>query len=140
MTCLFGRTIVIRSLPLMVLITSEREQSSRRKLFVTLVFQAIAGFILLVALTLLRAPLTAQIVGTRALSATALIAIFIAFAFSLSLLKFKLTNRVFVALGLIAATTMLPLLGVVISAWIAVAASATSRLLAIKQIGPNKSD
>src|SRR3954447_9017317 len=124
----------------MVLVTSEREQSSRRKLFVTLVLQGAAGLALLVTLTILRASQTAQIVRTLGPSATPLIAIFIAFALALSLLKFKLTHRIFVALGLIAATTMLPLLGVVISAWIAVAASATSRLLAIKQIGPNKSD
>jgi signal transduction histidine kinase len=124
----------------MVLVTSEREQSSRRKLFVTLVVQGTTGLILLTALTILRAPLTGQIIRTLGRSAPPLIAIFIAFAVSLSLLKFKLTNRVFVALGLIAATTMIPLLGVVISAWIAVAASATSRLLSIKQIGPNKSD
>src|SRR3954454_18666728 len=124
----------------MVLVTSEREQSSRRKLFVTLVLQGAAGLALLVTLTILRASQNAQIVRTLGPSATTFIAIFIAFALALSLLKFKLTHRIFVALGLIAATTMLPLLGVVISAWIAVAASATSRLLAIKQIGPNKSD
>src|SRR3954449_12595003 len=124
----------------MVLVTSEREQSSRRKLFATLVGQGTAGLAVLIALTILRAGITTEILHALGSSATPLIAIFVAFAFALSLLKFKLTNRVFVALGLIAATTMLPLLGVVLSAWIAVAASATSRLLAIKQIGPNKSD
>jgi signal transduction histidine kinase len=124
----------------MVLLTSDREKASRRKLFATLVVHGTAGLLALVALTIVRAPVTADIVHTLGESAVPLIAIFVAFAFSLSLLKFNLTNRVFVALGLIAATTMLPLLGVVISAWIAVAASATSRLLAIKQIGPNKSD
>jgi signal transduction histidine kinase len=124
----------------MVLLTSDREKASRRKLFATLVVHGTTGLLALIALTILRAPATAQILRTLDGSAAPLIAIFIAFAFSLSLLKFKLTNRIFVALGLIAATTMLPLLGVVISAWIAVAASATSRILAIKQIGPNKSD
>ena len=124
----------------MVLLTSDREKASRRKLFATLVVHGTTGLLALIALTILRAPATAQILRTLDGSAAPLIAIFVAFAFSLSLLKFKLTNRIFVALGLIAATTMLPLLGVVISAWIAVAASATSRILAIKQIGPNKSD
>jgi len=124
----------------MVLLTSDREKASRRKLFATLVVHGTTGLLALIALTILRAPATAQILRTLDGSAAPLIVIFVAFAFSLSLLKFKLTNRIFVALGLIAATTMLPLLGVVISAWIAVAASATSRILAIKQIGPNKSD
>ena len=124
----------------MVLLTSDREKASRRKLFATLVVHGTAGLLALIALTIIRAPVTAGILRDLGSSAAPLIAIFVAFAFSLSLLKFNLTNRVFVALGLIAATTMLPLLGVVISAWIAVAASATSRLLAIKQIGPNKSD
>jgi signal transduction histidine kinase len=124
----------------MVLLTSDREKASRRKLFVTLVAQGTLGLLALIALTILRAPITGRILHTLGASAAPLIVIFIAFACSLSLLKFKLTNRIFVALGLIAATTMVPLLGVVIAAWIAVAASATSRLLAIKQIGPNKSD
>jgi len=124
----------------MVLVHSDREESSRRKLFTTLVAQGTAGLMLLLSLTVLRAPLTRATFHALGSSALPLLLIFIPFAFSLSLLKFKLTNRVFVALGLIAATTMLPLLGLVVAAWIAVAASATSRLLAIKQIGPNKSD
>src|SRR5439155_18735605 len=124
----------------MVLVTSDREKASRRKLFTTLVTQGTAGLVILITLSVVRAPVTAQILRALGSSALPLILIFIAFAFSLSLLKFKLTNRIFVALGLIAATTMIPLLGVVLAAWIAVAASATSRLLAIKQIGPNKSD
>jgi len=124
----------------MVLLTSDREKASRRKLFATLVVHGTTGLLALIALTILRAPATAEILRTLGGSAAPLVAIFVAFAFSLSLLKFKLTNRIFVALGLIAATTMLPLLGVVLSAWIAVVASASSRILAIKQIGPNKSD
>ena len=124
----------------MILVRSDREESSRRKLFATLVTQGTAGLLVLVALTVVRADLTRATLRALGGSALPLILIFVAFAFSLSLLKFKLTNRVFVALGLIAATTMIPLLGVVISAWIAVIASATSRVLSIKQIGPNKSD
>ncbi len=124
----------------MVLVRSNREEPSRRKLFTTLLIQGAAGFAVLLTITFLRAGDTARIVHTLGNSAAPLILIFAAFAFSLSLLKFKLTNRIFVALGLIGATTMLPLLGPVLSAWIAVAASATSRLLSIKQIGPNKSD
>ncbi len=124
----------------MVLVPSDREESSRRKLFTTLVLHGTAGLATLLAITFLRLEETRRVLHALGSSALPLILIFVAFAFSLSLLKFKLTNRVFVALGMIGATTMLPLLGVVLSAWIAVAASAISRLLAIKQIGPNKSD
>jgi len=124
----------------MVLVRSDREESSRRKLFTTLVLQGAVGLAVLLTITILRLEDTGHTLRALGSSAAPLILIFVAFAFSLSLLKFKLTNRVFVALGLIGATTMLPILGVVLSAWIAVAASATSRLLSIKQIGPNKSD
>jgi signal transduction histidine kinase len=97
------------------------------------------GFLILVTLTFMRADATGATLRALGPSAAMLIAIFAAFALALSLLKFKLTESIFVAFGLTAVTTMLPLLGPILSAWIAVTASATSRLLGIRQIGPNKS-
>jgi signal transduction histidine kinase len=97
------------------------------------------GFLILVTLTFMRADATRATLRALGPSAAILIAIFAAFALALSLLKFKLTDSIFVAFGLTAVTTMLPLLGPILSAWIAVTASATSRLLGIRQIGPNKS-
>lgn len=124
----------------MVLVAADREQSSRRKLATTLAIQGSAGLLLMVAVAIKRVDATRATLATLGPDAWLLIPLFAAFALALALLKFKLTERVFVALGLTAATTMLPILGVVITSWIAVAASAISRLLAIKQIGPNKSD
>ncbi|HEY2094684.1 MAG TPA: GAF domain-containing sensor histidine kinase [Thermoanaerobaculia bacterium] len=119
---------------------SDREvSSSRRRLASVLVAHGSIGFLILVTLTFMRADATGATLRALGPSAAMLIAIFAAFALALSLLKFKLTESIFVAFGLTAVTTMLPLLGPILSAWIAVTASATSRLLGIRQIGPNKS-
>jgi signal transduction histidine kinase len=119
---------------------SDREgSSSRRRLASVLVAHGSIGFLILVTLTWMRADATRATLHAIGPSAPLLIAIFLAFALALSLLKFKLTDSIFVAFGLTAVTTMLPLLGPILSAWIAVSASATSRLLGIRQIGPNKS-
>jgi signal transduction histidine kinase len=119
---------------------SDREvSSSRRRLASVLVAHGSIGFLILVTVTVMRADATRATMRALGLSGFVLIVIFAAFALALSLLKFKLTDSIFVAFGLTAVTTMLPLLGPVLSAWIAVSASATSRLLGIRQIGPNKS-
>jgi signal transduction histidine kinase len=124
----------------MVLVSTNHEESSRRKLAATLVMQGSVGLLMMILITVIRSDTVPATLAALGSSAPFVVAIFAAFALSLSLLKFKLTDNVFVALGLTAATTMLPLLGIVLTSWIAVIASATSRLLAIKQIGPNKSD
>jgi signal transduction histidine kinase len=113
--------------------------SSRRRLASVLVAHGSIGFLILVTVTFMRADATRATMHALGASGFVLIVIFAAFALALSLLKFKLTDSIFVAFGLTAVTTMLPLLGPVLSAWIAVSASATSRLLGIRQIGPNKS-
>jgi signal transduction histidine kinase len=117
-----------------------REELSRRKLFATFLAQGSTGAVLLVALTLLQREETGATLEALGRSALPLLLIFVAFALALAILKFKLTERVFVALGLTAATIMLPLLGPILTAWIAVFAAAFSRWLAIRQIGPIKSD
>ncbi len=124
----------------MMLVPTDREASSRRMLAAIFLAQGTVGLSMMALLTIVRADSIRATIRALGSSATLTIVIFVAFAFALSLLKFKLTDRVFVALGLTAATTMLPILGMVITAWIAVAASAISRLLSIHQIGPNKSD
>jgi signal transduction histidine kinase len=124
----------------MVLVSSLRGETLRRKLLTILFVQGSAGLLLFAALVMAR---HSDVGATlRAIGPTAPLLVFVlaAFAFALSLMKFKLTERVFVALGLTAATIMLPLLGVILTTLISVLASATSRFLAIRQIGPNKSD
>ncbi|MBI2213385.1 MAG: GAF domain-containing protein [Acidobacteria bacterium] len=117
-----------------------REQLSRRKLFATFLIQGSVGATLLAALTLLQWHETSATLAALGSSALPLLAIFVAFSLALAILKFKLTERVFVALGLTSATIMLPLIGPILTAWIAVFAAAFSRWLAIRQIGPIKSD
>src|SRR5689334_8850017 len=113
--------------------------STRRRLASVLVAHGSIGFLILATVTVMRGYATGETMRALGPSGYILIVIFGAFALALSLLKFKLTDSIFVAFGLTAVTTMLPLLGPVLSAWIAVTASATSRLLGIRQIGPNKS-
>src|SRR4029077_20356315 len=67
-----------------------------------------------------------------------LILLFLAFAGALGSLKFELTNLVFASLLITAYMAMFPLLGVVISAWIAVITAIGVRILGMKQIGPVK--
>ncbi|MCM2317059.1 MAG: GAF domain-containing sensor histidine kinase [Thermoanaerobaculia bacterium] len=119
---------------------SGREELSRRKLLATFLAQGVVGALLLVALTWLQRDSTLETLEALGGAALPLLLIFVVFAFALAILKFKLTERVFVALGLTAATIMLPLLGPILTAWIAVFAAAVSRWLAIRQIGPIKSD
>jgi signal transduction histidine kinase len=113
--------------------------STRRRLASVLVAHGSIGFLVLVTVTVMRTDATRATMQALGPSGYVLIVIFGAFALALSFLKFKLTDSIFVAFGLTAVTTMLPLVGPILSAWIAVSASATSRLLGIRQIGPNKS-
>jgi signal transduction histidine kinase len=124
----------------MVLVSSTSGETLRRKLLATLIAQGSAGVVLFAVLVARRhedVRTTLHAIGPHA---ALLVLILATFALSLSVLKFKLTERVFVALGLTAATIMLPLLGVILTTTISVLASAISRYLGIRQIGPNKSD
>jgi signal transduction histidine kinase len=124
----------------MVAATTRSEEASRRKLLTTLLTQGAVGMVLFVAIAIARAGDVSSTLHAIGPSAPLLIVVLSAFALSLSVMKFKLTDRIFVALGLTAATIMLPLLGTILTAAISVLASALSRFLGIRQIGPNKSD
>src|ERR1051326_8038682 len=65
-----------------------------------------------------------------------LILIFFAFALTLSLVKYELTSLLYVSLGITAYMAMYPLLGMVITAWMAVVIAIGSRILAMARIGP----
>jgi len=126
--------------PMVLVDPSGREELSRRKMLATFLAQGSIGAILLVTLSWLRRDATRATLETLGTAALPLLVIFVVFAVALAMLKFQLTERVFVALGLTAATIMLPLLGPILTAWIAVFAAAFTRWLAIKQVGPIKSD
>ena len=111
---------------------------ARRRVISVFLIQGLAGLIVMLWLTWLRHDQTAAILRTLGGNAPILIAIFIVFGITLALLKFELTDLVYVALVITAYMAMFPLLGLVLSSWIAVLVSVSTRLLAIHQIGPAK--
>ena len=113
-------------------------ESARRRVISVFLIQGLAGLIVMLWLTWLRHDQTAAILRTLGSTAPILIAIFIVFGTTLALLKFELTDLVYVALVITAYMAMFPILGLVLSSWLAVFVSVGTRLLAIHQIGPAK--
>jgi len=122
----------------MALVAAEHDPSSRRRVFGVYLQHGVIGAIVLVAITVLRRDEPAAIIGALGPSAPILITLFFLLATTLALLKFKLTQEIFVSLAVAAYIAMFPLLGVVMSSWIAVIAAASQRLLGMLQIGPLK--
>jgi signal transduction histidine kinase len=124
----------------MALVAAEHDPSSRRRVFAVYVQHGVGGALVLLATTFLWRDEPARIIGALGESGTLLIILFFFFATILALLKFKLTEEIFVSLAVTAYIAMFPLLGTVMSAWIAVITAAIPRLLGLLQIGPVKLD
>jgi signal transduction histidine kinase len=124
----------------MALVAAEHDPSSRRRVTAVYVQNGVVGTIVLLAVTLLRPSEPARIIAALGSPAPILIALLALFATSLALLKFKLTEQIFVSFVITAYIAMFPLLGLVLSTWIAIAAAVAQRLLAMHQIGPSKID
>ncbi len=112
--------------------------SARRRTLTVFLTQGCAGLLLMAWITWLRFDQTTLILHRLQPDAAGVIVILIAFATILALLKFELTELIFVSLVLTAYTVMIPILGVVISSWLAVIVAGFARVLALKQIGPAK--
>jgi signal transduction histidine kinase len=112
----------------------------RQRVIRVFVTQGLAGLTLMLWLTLQRRDQTTAILERLGPNASILIAIFVFFATALGLLKFELTSRIFVSLGMMAFVAMPPLFGVVISSWLAVLVAIATRLLAMLHVGPVKID
>jgi len=112
--------------------------SARRRTLTVFLTQGFAGLLLMIWITWLRFDQTAVILHRLQPHAAAVILILIAFATTLALLKFELTELIFVSLVLTAYTVIIPILGVVMSSWLAVLVAGFARILALKQIGPAK--
>jgi len=112
--------------------------SARRRTLTVFLTQGFAGLLLMLWVTWLRFDQTAVILHRLQPNAAGVILILIAFATTLALLKFELTELIFVSLVLTAYTVMIPILGVVMSSWLAVSVAGFARVLALKQIGPAK--
>src|SRR5438105_10025091 len=115
---------------------STPEAAARRRVISVFLTQGLAGLLLVVLMTVLRFREAGVIIDRLGAAAPLLILIFFAFALMLSLVKYELTNVIYVSLGITAYMAMLPLLGGVITAWLAVAVAIGSRVLAMANIGP----
>ncbi|HYH10346.1 MAG TPA: ATP-binding protein [Thermoanaerobaculia bacterium] len=111
-------------------------ESARRRVISVFLIQGLAGLMVMLWLTWLRHDQTVAVLRTLGSDAPILIAIFIAFAATLAMLKFELTDLVYVSLVICAYMAMFPILGLVLSSWIAVLVSVGTRLLSLQQIGP----
>ncbi|HXH40390.1 MAG TPA: GAF domain-containing sensor histidine kinase [Thermoanaerobaculia bacterium] len=112
--------------------------SARRRTITVFLTQGFAGLLLMLWMTWLRFDQTADILHRLQPNAAGIVIILIAFATALALLKFELTELIYVSLVLTAYTVMIPILGVVLSSWLAVIVAGFARVLALKQIGPAK--
>jgi len=110
--------------------------SARRRVISVFLIQGLTGLIVMLWLTWLRHDQTVGILRALGSDGPILIGIFIVFATTLALLKFELTDLVYVALVITAYMSMFPILGGVLSAWIATGVSIITRVLALQQIGP----
>ncbi|HXA16270.1 MAG TPA: ATP-binding protein [Thermoanaerobaculia bacterium] len=112
--------------------------SARRRTITVFLTQGLAGLLLMLWVTWLRFDQTVAILHRLRPSAAGIIFILMAFAMTLALLKFELTELIYVSLVLTAYTVMIPILGVVMSSWLAVIVAGAARILALQQIGPAK--
>jgi signal transduction histidine kinase len=120
----------------MALVAAEHDPSSRRRVFAVYLQHAVAGILVLAAATYIRRAEPAAVIDALGPSGPILIVLFFLFSFVLALLKFKLTEEIFVSLAVTVYIAMTPLLGLVLSAWIAVLAAAAQRLMGMLHIGP----
>jgi signal transduction histidine kinase len=109
---------------------------ARRRVISVFLIQGLAGLMVMLWLTWLRREQTAAILHALGGNAPILIAIFVVFAGTLALLKFELTDLLYVALVITAYMAMFPLLGMVLASWLAVVVSIGTRVLSLQQIGP----
>ena len=107
--------------------------AARRRVISVFLVQGIAGLAVMLFLTVTRAHDTVRILRTLGADAAILIGIFIVFATVLQLLKFELTDLIFVSLGITAYFAFTPLLGVVLTSWIAVTISMITRLVGVRR-------
>ena len=114
------------------------EAAARRRIISVFLGQGAAGLVLMLFLTWLRHDQISDVLARLGPNAPIVIAVFIAFSTTLALLKFELTDMIYVSLVLTAFMAFFPLLGVVLNSWIAVLVSIGVRILGMKQIGPTK--
>ena len=110
----------------------------RRRVISVYLTQGSMGLLLMLWLTWQKHAEVSGIVDRLGPNAPLLMAILVGFAAALQLLKFELTNVIYVSLGMMAYMTMVPLLGTVLASWMAVGVAVVTRLLGMRDIGPVK--
>ena len=124
----------------MALVAAEHDPSSRKRVFAVYLQHGLAGLLVLLTATFMRRGEPATVLASLGPSGPLLVALFFFVAVALALLKFKLTKEIFVSLAVTTYIAMSPLLGMVMSAWIAVTAAATQRILGMRRIGPHTAE
>jgi len=112
--------------------------AARQRVISVFLAQGLAGLMLMLWLTWIRQDQVTDVFQRLGPNAWIVIAVFIAFAITLALLKFGLTDKIYVSLVMTAFMAFFPLLGGVLTAWIAVVVSIGTRILGMRQIGPTK--
>src|ERR1041385_425165 len=120
--------------PFMVLVAQPHRSASRRDMLVVFASQGALGLALLLTMTARRPDEPQAVAAILGSSFLPLVLIFFAFALALGLLKFSLTDVVFVTFSLTALTIAIPLLGLVVSAWLGVLAAVIARLITTMQV------
>ncbi len=116
------------------------ESARRRRVITVFLVQGLAGLLAMVYVAYVRRAQTMAILHALGSDAPIIIALFLTFATAVAFLKFELTNQIYVSLLITACIAFYPLLGPVLTSWLAVAVAVGSRLLALKQVGPVKTD
>jgi len=117
---------------------STPDDSVRRRVISVYLTQGTLGLLLMLWVTLRNPTEPLAIVHGLGANAAILMIILVAFAAALQLLKFELTNVIYVSLGMMAYMCMVPLLGTVLASWTVVSVAVATRLLAMRDIGPVK--
>ena len=122
----------------MALVTTEKAAPSRHRVIRLSVNQGVLGLAMMVGFTWWRASEAPRVMHELGATAPLLVALLAAFATALSLLKFHLTPAIFVSPAVSAYVAILPLLGPVLSSWIAVLVALLARSLALAGVGPTR--
>jgi signal transduction histidine kinase len=112
------------------------EAAARRRVVRVFLTQGALGLTLMVLLAWTRWEQTIHILRTLGSDAPVLLALFIVFSTVLALLKFELTDLIFVSLGMTSYIAFAPLLGVVLTSWVAVFVAMITRILGMRGTGP----
>ncbi|HVT03009.1 MAG TPA: histidine kinase dimerization/phospho-acceptor domain-containing protein, partial [Thermoanaerobaculia bacterium] len=107
--------------------TNKTADPSRTSQFRVFAVEGAAGVVAITAASILRGSQVPQIFRALGNDAVPVVIVCVLFALATALLKFELTNRLFVSMVIISYIVIFPLLGTVMSAWIVVVVSVVSR-------------